>query len=160
MLKGATLHFLSTCESPCSNTCTLYHVWNLIDCVNLWKRSEAAKLLFWPIHFQWFLMHPFSTLSSHTFSTPQWVKKGCIGNEWLINFCTGLSKKFSLWVSLKVYILRKIVQKLRNILFLHLMNTFHKFCLKTGWVTTALMPIFKTRNVNDVFRVYSLVFLT
>ena len=123
MLKGATLHFLSTCESPCSNTCTLYHVWNLIDCVNLWKRSEAAKLLFWPIHFQWFLMHPFSTLSSHTFSIPQWVKKGCIGNEWLINFCTGLSKKFFSVSIIKSVHFKKNCPKVKK----HIIFTFDEY---------------------------------
>ena len=52
-----------------------------------------------------------------------------------------------------MYILRKKVQKLKNITFLHFITIFYNFArkTKTGWAPMVLKPILEIRNVNDVF---------
>ena len=52
----------------------------------------------------------------------------------------------------KMYILRKMDQKLKNVLFLHFMTTFHTLALKieTIWGKSAVEFISDTRNANNV----------
>ena len=70
-------------------------------------------------------------------------------------------KKWFDWISKKreknvttsnVYILRKGTQKLENILFLHIMTTFHNFAdNKTSWAETVVTPILENRNIYAWF---------
>ena len=48
-----------------------------------------------------------------------------------------------------MYTLRKNVQKLENILFLHIITTFHDFALiiKATRAKTVVMPIWKIENI-------------
>ena len=81
-------------------------------------------------------MFAMETGKTHSFSSHSTVAKR-----------ENASSKIQHFTTSKIYILRKRAQKLRNILFLHFMTTFHNFALKieTSWAEGMVKPISEFR---------------